>query len=73
MSGELIMQRNPTRVLTGEKPDAVGPGDYNPVYMKDIRVKKKGLEWWKARGPRLHEEAANTGPALGPGTYSVQT
>ncbi|OMJ91288.1 hypothetical protein SteCoe_6179 [Stentor coeruleus] len=67
-TGDLISQKNPNAVFSGNQLDSVGPGQYNPKVIDDI-YGSKGTIWHKSNSKReIH--ASNGSSNLGPGTYT---
>lgn len=67
-NGDLISQKNPNAVFSGNPLDSVGPGQYNPKVVDDI-YGSKGTAWHKSNSKReIHP--SNMSSNLGPGTYT---
>ena len=64
--GELIMQKNPEEVHSGDPNNSVGPGHYSVTDLK----KSRGPKWHKTTEKREIFTTPTTGPELGPGSYS---
>lgn len=65
-TGELIMQKNPEKVHSGNPKDSVGPGHYSVTEIK----KPKGPKWHNSNQERNFYNNPTTGPEIGPGSYS---
>ena len=65
-NGELVLQKNPSKVYSGYGIDKIGPGHYNINENK----KAKGPSWHKNKAKRKFFNEPTTGPEIGPGSYS---
>lgn len=70
-AGDLKIQKNPEKVITGVKEDRVGPGQYN-LPDSFSKTKKGVVKWKNTKSKRFNNKKSTKVDQLGPGHYQVE-
>lgn len=72
--GDLLRQRNPDVVFSGEGEDKIGPGHYsvNPSMGGPNKRNIKGAQWHLSKSKRSMVESQALPEAVGPGSYDIK-